>query len=225
MITPLKIAIASPARDQVHTLYATSLAAMLRHTTAQRPEITIDTYTILGTLIFNQRMELATQAIQQNCDYILWLDTDMRFPPDTLLRLLAHQLDIVAANCVTRQIPVRPTAANWIGPPHLWKRVLTLPASTGLENVDAAGTAVMLTDIRVIRKLAAKDEPIFWFQYLAKDRVTISEDYYFCLNARRQGFTISIDHDLSKEIKHVGTFEFGHEHVNPAVVELPSEEA
>jgi hypothetical protein len=42
MTAPLKIGIASPARDQVHTLYATSLAAMLRHTTALEPQYAAD---------------------------------------------------------------------------------------------------------------------------------------------------------------------------------------
>ena len=76
---------------------------------------------------------------------------------------------------------------------------------------------VMLTDIRVIKKLAALDDgrSMFWFLYFANDRSTLSEDYYFCQIAGRQGFDIWIDHDLSKEIKHVGTFECGHELVDP----------
>ena len=36
-------------------------------------------------------------ALQQGCDYIMWIDSDMKMPPDTLLKLLRHQTDIVGA--------------------------------------------------------------------------------------------------------------------------------
>jgi hypothetical protein len=32
------------------------------------------------------------------------------------------------------------------------------------------------------------------------------------MKAREAGFDVLIDHDLSKEIKHIGCFEFRHEH-------------
>jgi hypothetical protein len=152
MTTPLKIGIVSPARDIVHTAYTLSLAGMMNHTTAQRPDITIDVSARLGTMIFAQRIKLAHYCLEQRCDYILWLDTDMRFPRDTLLMLLAHQRDIVAANYVTREIPAAPVAAVWTGPDTKWKRVPTLPElslgsggyTCGHTNqADNDGTALM----------------------------------------------------------------------------------
>jgi hypothetical protein len=55
---------------------------------------------------------------------------------------------------------------------------------------------------------------MFWFQYSVKNHTTLGEDIYFCINAGRYGFDIFIDHDLSKQVRHVGIFEFGHEHVD-----------
>ncbi|HEY6028335.1 MAG TPA: hypothetical protein VIV09_15670, partial [Pseudolabrys sp.] len=106
----MKIGIVSPARDMVHTGYAFDLANMIGFTCATRPDITIGSYVSLGTMIFDQRIKLVREAMEEGCDYILWLDTDMRFPKDTLIRLLAHDRDIVAANYVTRQIPPEPVS-------------------------------------------------------------------------------------------------------------------
>ena len=40
-----------------------------------------------------------------SADEILWVDTDMQFPEDALLRLLAHDKDIVGCNYRTRTPP------------------------------------------------------------------------------------------------------------------------
>jgi hypothetical protein len=211
MTAPLKIAIASPARDMVHTAFAFALANMVAHTAAARPDITLDARYVQGTMIFDQRIKLARLCLELECSHILWLDTDMAFPSDTLLRLLSHRLDIVAVNYVTREIPAAPLA--WAAACDTkWKRVPTRHESTGLEKVLGVGLGVMLTDIHVIQKLAPLEAPMFWFQYFGKNRTTQSEDYYFCRGAARQGFDIWIDHGLSKEIRHIGTFGFGHEH-------------
>jgi hypothetical protein len=40
----------------------------------------------------------------------------------------------------------------------------------------------------------------------------MGEDVFFCKKARELGHKIYIDHDVSHEIGHIGTFEFGHPH-------------
>jgi len=36
---------------------------------------------------------------------------------------------------------------------------------------------------------------------------------YFCLKAKELEVPSFIDHDLSKEVRHIGSFEFRHEHI------------
>jgi hypothetical protein len=43
-------------------------------------------------------------------------------------------------------------------------------------------------------------------------RGSMGEDVFFCKKARELGHKIYIDHDVSHEIGHIGTFEFGHPH-------------
>jgi hypothetical protein len=40
----------------------------------------------------------------------------------------------------------------------------------------------------------------------------MGEDVFFCKKAQELGYKVSIDHDVSHEIGHIGTFEFGHPH-------------
>jgi hypothetical protein len=80
-------------------------------------------------------------------------------------------------------------------------RVETTEASTGLEAVDAIGfgAVLMRTDI-------VSDLPRPWFRHgLNAQGGDIGEDIMFCRSLRDAGHTIYIDHDLSKEIGHVGT--------------------
>ena len=42
----------------------------------------------------------------------------------------------------------------------------------------------------------------------------IGEDMYFCREAQKAGFKVYIDHDLSKQVRHIGVLEFMHEHVD-----------
>ena len=58
---------------------------------------------------------------------------------------------------------------------------------------------------------------MFCFQYVPKYREPLREDCYFCLRAGAHGFDVWIDHDLSQEIKHVGTFGYGHRCVEPGL--------
>jgi hypothetical protein len=161
-----------------------------------------------GTLIANQRAELSLDAMQENCSHVLFVDSDMRFPQDMIGRLLKHDLDIVATNCARRRMPTGPTA-------QLYKEngdrelVWTMPESTGLQEVGSVGMGVMLIKANVF---AALSEPWFETPWRNDKRGYIGEDVFFCQKAAAAGFKIHIDHDVSKEIGHIGTFEFKHDH-------------
>ena len=45
------------------------------------------------SLIYKSRNDLADMAIQAGADYVLWLDSDMVFEPDTLERMLKKMLN------------------------------------------------------------------------------------------------------------------------------------
>src|SRR5205823_6020553 len=57
------------------------------------------------------RCDLVKAVLPAGPDYILWLDVDHVFPPDALVRLLAHKRPVIGINQPTRSNPECPTAA------------------------------------------------------------------------------------------------------------------
>lgn len=202
------IAICIPARDQVHTSFSYSLTNMAcEWSVANVPNgDKLALYHSKGTLIANQRQDLARVAIEGGATHILWLDSDMRFPKDTLTRLLAHDKPIVACNYATRRIPVKTVAFE---NDQDWTCVYTDEDSTGLQPVASVGMGVMLVDAEVYK---AMPKPYFAIGYSAAADAFIGEDIYFCRKARTCGFEVLIDHDLSKEIRHIGEMDYLLEH-------------
>lgn len=201
------IAVCTPARDMVHTMFTYDLVNMVCfHTLNTNDAVALKISE--GTLIANQRAELSLDAMREGCSHILFIDSDMRFPQDMISRLLAHDVDIVAANCARRRMPTGPTAQIYKenGEREL---VWTMPDSTGLQEVGSVGMGVMLIKAGVFKALS---EPWYETPWRTDKRGYIGEDVFFCNKARDAGFKIWIDHDVSKEIGHVGTFEYKHDH-------------
>jgi hypothetical protein len=201
------IAVCTPARDMVHTMFTYDLVNMVANHTLNTNDA-ISLKISQGTLIANQRAELCLDAMREKCTHVLFIDSDMRFPQDMIERLLQHDVDIVATNCARRRMPTGPTA-------QLYKEngerelVYTMPETTGLQEVGSVGMGVMLIKANVFAKLA---EPWFETPWRHDKRGYIGEDVFFCKKAREAGFKIWIDHDVSKEIGHIGMFEFKHDH-------------
>lgn len=201
----MKIAVCVPARDQVHMAFAFDLTrAVAFHSKNTDDQVLL--FHSLGTLICNQRQELATEALKAEADWILFLDTDMRFPKDVISRMLAREKPVVAANYSTRRAPVLPVTFKR---PRLDDRVYTYPDSTGLEECYATGMGVFL-----ISAEAFKAMPLPWFQIGWAEGIGdfVGEDIYLCRQLRAHGYTVLIDHDLSKEVRHIGTWEYSTEH-------------
>ncbi len=199
-----RVAICTPCQDTVSAGFAYDLAAL---TGAMPLDITWKLFQCRGTILPQQRATLVGLAQQWTATHVLWLDADMRFPADTLTRLLAHDVPIVAANYITRRAPYRPVAE------HREHGVLfTPPEATGLVEVTHAGLGVMLVDTQVFR-----DTPAPWFQigYNPKSDGYSGEDVFFCRRAAEQGFPIAIDQDLSQHVRHAGVIELAPKHATP----------
>ena len=175
------IAVATPARDMVHTMFAYDLVNMVAHHTLNTNDA-VSLKISQGTLIANQRAELCLDAMREKCTHVLFIDSDMRFPQDMVERLLKHDLDIVATNCARRRMPTGPTAQIYKenGEREL---VYTMPESTGLQEVGSVGMGVMLIKANVF---AALSEPWFETPWRHDKRGYIGEDVSFAGKQERQ---------------------------------------
>lgn len=202
----MRIAILIPARGQMEVATAFDLVAMCAYT-IKTTNHDIDLFTSSGTLIFDQRNNLVKTALDIKADYLLFVDADMRFPKDTLKILMAHDKDIIGVNATTRSEPVKPTAKNM----HInqdnsidWMPIYS-NAKTGIDMADGIGCGVMLIKRKVIEGM---EEPYFYFEQLPGNKI-LGEDIYFCIKAKDAGFETWVDHDLSKQIKHIGQYVYG----------------
>jgi hypothetical protein len=191
----MMLAIGGPTRDQVPASFAVDAAELYAYTRELGPwGRNVSIGWIASTYIHVGRDLFLEAARKQGATHILWLDTDMSFPRSAALQLLAHDLPIVGCNYRVRQ-PSGLFTARRAG-----ERVATFDYSTGLEAVDEIGFGVVLMRTDVVA-----DMPRPWFRHGLNDvGGDIGEDVMFCRGLAHAGYTICIDHDLSKQVKHIG---------------------
>ena len=190
----MKIGICVPARDQVHTVFARSLAYLTSRLTAKN--IDYELHIVSGSVIAESRTQLANEAIENNSTHLLWLDTDLHFPPTVVERFLAHNKDIVAATYSTRYSPYQSVA--FTDPNNIDKR---LNAKNGLHKVWAVGMGCMLVNARVFNNIP---KPWFYHQYNSKTDNFSGEDIWFCDQANKNNINVYVDADVSMQLAHIG---------------------
>lgn len=191
-----------PARDEVKTEFMLSFVAMMQHCALHPPDgLTGLGFEVMRTSILpSGRQSLANAAITLGVSHTLWLDSDMGFPKDTLHRLLAHDLDVVGVNARERRPPYR-----FVVEETPMQRLVTDKTTKGVVEVHRMGLAVALVKTSVFHRL---DWPFFDFEVLPEKQTFRGEDYYFCEKARKAGVKFHVDHDLSREVAHIGDFAF-----------------
>lgn len=223
-----RIAVCIPTHDQVSAYTMYDLSGMLMQTGATAvADGTIDAiglYMVPGTYVHRAREQLAEAALKADADYILWVDADMRFPRDALMRLLAHNKDVVGINYSKRGLPAEFVASKHID----WEKdeesekLVTASDSTGLEEVDAMGMGLVLMRTHVFNQIA-DERPWFWYEM--KDYGHVGEDVYFCKLLQDAGVDLWVDQDLSKDCTHIGSFEYLTAHAEDAMDEPEMVEA
>jgi hypothetical protein len=204
----LKIAICIPSRGAMDYRFTYDLVQLVMYTQNTIVDAGQADFGVLfraDTYIHRNRESLAEMALRKNATHLLWLDDDMRFPPDLLVRLLAHQKPIVGVNYVTRGVEAEPVAITQIAPPGA--KLQTPPDATGLAPVEALGFGAVLIESAVF---TATTRP--WFESCYKGTQHYGEDVDFCMKARAAGYEVLVDQDLSKQIAHLGSFEYRMEH-------------
>lgn len=144
---------------------------------------------VVNSLIYSARNIIAQQAIDGSYDYVLWLDSDMVFQPDTLQRLLADDKDIVSGLYFRRVKPFNPVLFKKLdvhGHECDFEDVLEYPDE--IFPVAGAGFGCILMKTQVLRDIYEKEGPM-WFA----PKGNVGEDCSFCIRARKCGYTVYCD--------------------------------
>ena len=99
-----------PCQDQIDALTALDFYKAGTHHAFAFPQdeqsVTLDPSAFLA----ESRNRLVKDLLERGCDYIIFIDSDMRFPQTLYNDLMLHDLPVVAANCSKRRRPVSATA-------------------------------------------------------------------------------------------------------------------
>jgi hypothetical protein len=198
---PTSVSILVPARDTVYSHFSYSLGNLIKTTTLMGIEVHL--FFDASTILINQRENLINQAIEVKSEWALWLDSDMMFPPTTLLRLLAHNQDIVACNYMKRSYPFKSVAFMDTND---WESWVPLQSEDELLTVEAIGMGCVLMRTSVFEKL---NRPYFEYTYQPKTKDWGGEDFTLFKKLNGAGVQLKVDTNLSNEIYHIGTFAYG----------------
>jgi len=176
-----------------------------------------------GSILPQLRHDLIVDAKTLGCTHVLFIDSDQTFPKDTVHRLAKHDKAIVGCNIATKVLPpdCAPTARKHSPINPFGDVVFTYDHTQGLEKVWRLGFGVILIKMSVFEDIP---EPWFNVEWREDLKKFVGEDWYFCEWAEKRGISIWVDHDLSKEIGHIGPVKFTHEFILPHMVEASREQ-
>lgn len=189
-----KTLIAIPCMDQVPAQFAQSLATL---TKVGACVVAMQ----VGSLIYTSRENLAAEALKREADYILWLDSDMMFPPDTLQRLMADIEEagdgVIMTGLYYRRVapfsPVAFTKLDIIDEKSYWTNVEEVP--DGIFEVEGCGFGCVLAPTEAFVDVMSK------FGRMFTPIGGVGEDLSFCWRARQCGWKFLCDPTI--ELGHV----------------------
>jgi GT2 family glycosyltransferase len=164
-------------------------------------------------LVYEAREGIIQYALNNKCDYVLFLDSDMVLPPDALLKMfnILEKTDcqMVSGTAFKRIPPFQPCFYTKVGYDMgkdftQSKPILESPIefpSTGLMPVEGIGMACCLINTKVFSLI---DAPYFF--PLPK----LGEDLTFCLKLKQKNVKMIVD--LSIDVGHVTTMPVMQEH-------------
>ena len=190
----MKVFIAVPSMDSVPAFFAQSLALLQR-------DCDVQIGWEVGSLVYHARNNLARQALKSDADWVLWLDSDMVFAPDTLQRMLKvckdNDIDFLTAVCFRRKPPYTPCLFDRlekVDKGASYTALMSVPE--GLFKVGGCGFAGVLMSSDVLLSVQSK------FGRMFDPMDGFGEDVSFCWRARQCGYDIWCDSSI--EFGHVG---------------------
>lgn len=194
----MRTLIAVPCMDMVHTLFFRSMLAL------EKPDST-EVLVSSSSLVYDARNKLAALAIEGNYDRVLWIDSDMTFDSDLLLRFhadLDSGLDYVSGLAFSRRAPIKPCIFRTCGIRlDGEKRVPFAETFADLPDkpmfqIAASGFAAVMTTVDLLKRVQDKYglpfSPVMGF----------GEDLTFCMRASELGVPLWCDSRI--RLGHIG---------------------
>jgi hypothetical protein len=143
--------------------------------------------------ISEHRNWLAARSVKEEADFLMMVDDDMTFPPETAKVLAARDVDIISVPFHTKKFPRNVTVKAVAG---------SIASEIAYGEVSAVGTGIILIKTDVFKKVP---QPWFDTDKTKEGFTTMGEDYWFSKKAREYGIRIWSE---PLEISHIGDFAY-----------------
>lgn len=157
-----------------------------------RGEHQYDFSMVSNSLIYDAREYIAKEFLKSECEYLMFIDSDMTFHPQSVEFLGRHKKDFVTAKAFKRVKPYQPCFYTKVdykdGEPYLEAPV---QYGEGLLPIEGAGLACALISRKAFEAINA---PYFF------PLPNVGEDLTFCLKLKEAGIQMYCD----------TTLQFGH---------------
>lgn len=208
---PVKVGIVIPSHDRMHAQFSMSFASMMYTlgSVSARHGAQFALFNMTGSNVAVNRNNGVEQCKAFQCDYCFMIDSDLSFPPMSLIRLMGHGKDIAGASYARRVAP-HVNQAQPLG------NVAT-KVTEELVEVGGLPGGHMLIAMHVFEKMKrphfrfptieeGEPLPAIYKDCAADDGLpkVLGEDYTFCHRAREAGFSSWLDVPLSYELTHWG---------------------
>jgi GT2 family glycosyltransferase len=177
----MKTLIAIPTSRDIEIQCAASIIGMER-------EGRIGVFCPQSYSIDASRNLIVEHALEIGYDYIMWVDSDMILPKNTLTTLMSHDKDIVSGvyaykilggeNAVAKRFK-KDAVDTYEDIP-----LKEIRESEQLMEIDGVGFGCVLTKVDMFRNIKKP-----WFKYAPK----MGEDIYFCRKAQAKGYKVYLD--------------------------------
>lgn len=164
-----------------------------------------------GYTIAENRNYIAVKAAKSKSDYLLMIDDDMVFPPDTLDKLMANKKDIIGvayhsrgSKDIIKKVPDIMSIAEVDKGKYINLETETDPKYKKTFECYATGTGIILIKCEVFYKIP---QPWFEFTYYDNGKCKEGEDWNFCFKAKDNGYKIYTDPTI--KVGHQGEIIYG----------------
>ncbi|MEA2921369.1 MAG: hypothetical protein QOF07_1332 [Bradyrhizobium sp.] len=212
MASRQSIFIGTPAMDRrVHVDYAESL--LLSQIALKQANIGFAVqFTVQDSLVMQARNQILTQFLASDATDLIFIDSDIGWEAKSLLRLISHDVPIVAG--VYRRKSASPSFTVQFADAHAVER----NRKTGLVEAIRVGAGYLRIQRKAVEKMIAAHPGLRYSQPLPsgnmEERYALfdtslvnggfcGEDYTFCDRWRATGGKIWVDPDIV--LRHVGT--------------------
>lgn len=200
-----KYLIAVPCMSSMLTPFVSSLVRMQRVGASKVSFLS-------NSLVFDARNMLAAEALDDEVDRVLWLDSDMGFSIDLMQRMaddLDSGLDCVSCIYVKRKFPTGPCIYDKVvrddTHPNGIARVYSDYPKDQLFEIAGCGFGAVMMDAKML-----KDVYDTYGQPFNPIPNGLSEDLAFCWRAGQLGYKLHCDSRI--KVDHIGLFPYREDH-------------